>query len=455
MDTCWKVTILKEIKMRGWIHLVAAIAVLLTASSGNTVVGKEKAGADKQSGAVKEMGDESHKDSKSSNIVSHRDFLKENLYTKKELDDWFADKAFPFSKYHPKLGWLRPNRKFRDGIDDSLSVYIYSQTGERVMMNYADMPCRINTYGDSFTECHQVSDGETWQEVLAAHLQEPVRNFGISGWSVYQAYLRMKMEEQKTPAELIILNIYWDDHYRNLDSWRNIRVRKHLQHIESPLPYLKVDLGTGKCTEFSHICPTQQSCYNLCDVNWLEEHLKDDFALNIVLAKLNADNGNEEYAYKLLKETASRHGLNRDKIDWSEPARQIAEQMHDRAALLSTMKIVEWVEEYAKANNKKVLYILSYSKSKIIKYREEGERFDQSFVDLMKKRKLAVIDLMGAHIEDYQGSADNFREYMNGYYVGYGHYNPLGNFFTAFAIKDKVTEMLEPKPIPYRNQDRF
>ncbi|MHC4529090.1 MAG: SGNH/GDSL hydrolase family protein, partial [Planctomycetota bacterium] len=151
--------------------------------------------------------------------VTHGRLLREIRYTKDEVDDWFAGKAFPFSKHHPKLGWLLPNRKFKDGIDDSVSVYTYSETGERVMINYADRPCRINTYGDSFTQCHQVSDGETWQEVLAAHLQEPVRNFGIGGWSVYQAYLRMKMEEKKTPAELIILNIYWDDHYRNLDSW--------------------------------------------------------------------------------------------------------------------------------------------------------------------------------------------------------------------------------------------
>jgi hypothetical protein len=31
----------------------------------------------------------------------------------------------------------------------------------------------------SFTQYHQVSDGETWQEYLAAHLGEPVGDFGI------------------------------------------------------------------------------------------------------------------------------------------------------------------------------------------------------------------------------------------------------------------------------------
>ena len=120
--------------------------------------------------------------------------------------------------------------------DGSISTYSYvGEDGERIMSNYRDRPCRINTYGNSYTQCHQVSDNETWQEVLAAHLQEPVRNFGIGGWSVYQAYLRMLYEEERTPAEYIIFNIYEDDHLRNLDSWRNIRVRKHPQHIESTL----------------------------------------------------------------------------------------------------------------------------------------------------------------------------------------------------------------------------
>jgi len=434
--------------MKTQLVLVAIIAVLLVGCSKVAVVAEESSAPAEYAGAAKELGDEAKVESESKDVVTQRDFLEEIRYTKEEVDDWFAGKAFPFSKHHPKLGWLLPNRQFRDGIDDTLSTYTYSETGERLVVNYAGRPCRINTYGDSFTQCHQVSDGETWQEVLAAHLQEPVRNFGIGGWSVYQAYLRMKMEEKKTPAELIILNIYHDDHYRNLDSWRNIRRRKHKLHIESPLPYLKVNLSTGECTEYPNMCPTQRAYYNLCDVDWLERHFKDDFVLNIVLAKLNAERGNSEYAYKLLEDTAARHGLDSDAIDRTRPAKQIAKELHTRAALLSTMKIVEWVEEYAKANNKKVLYVLSYSDSRIIKYHEKGERFDREFVDFLKKRRLPVVDLMEAHIKDYQGFTGDIEQYLERYFIG--HYNPLGNFFTTFAIKDKVTEMLDPKPIPYR-----
>lgn len=206
--------------------------------------------------------------SKDKEIMNKRTYLSQILYTKKEVDDWFAGKAFPFSKFNSTLGWLLPNARFQDGINDSFSTYTYvDNDGERIMGNYKAEPCRINTYGNSFTQCHQVSDHETWQEVMAAHLQEPIRNYGIGGWSVYQAYLRMLKEEARKPADYIIINIYEDDHKRNLDSWRNIRVNKHPQHIEATLPYLKVNLENQTIQECPNPCLTPESYYHLCDLD--------------------------------------------------------------------------------------------------------------------------------------------------------------------------------------------
>ena len=34
-----------------------------------------------------------------------------------------------------------------------------------------------------------------------------------------------------------------------------------------------------------------------------------------------------------------------------------------------------------------------------------------------------------------------------------GHYNPRGNHFFAYAIKDHVVQWLDPKPITYRKLD--
>jgi hypothetical protein len=203
--------------------------------------------------------------------ITAREYLKGIVYKKEEVTQWLAGKAFPFAKYSSEFGWLLRNARFQDGIGGSRSIYTYGAMDERVTIHYKDQPCRVNTYGNSYTQCHQVSDGETWQEVLAAHLQEPIRNFGVGGWSVYQAYLRMLKEEKRAPAEFIIFNIYDDDHFRNLDSWRNIRVSKHAQFIEPTLPYIAVNVKEERFEERPNVCPTPESVYSLCDLDWVSE----------------------------------------------------------------------------------------------------------------------------------------------------------------------------------------
>ncbi len=50
-------------------------------------------------------------------IIDEKTYLSEILYTKQEVDDWFAGKVFPFSKYHGEFGWLLNSAQFRDGMD--------------------------------------------------------------------------------------------------------------------------------------------------------------------------------------------------------------------------------------------------------------------------------------------------------------------------------------------------
>ncbi len=384
--------------------------------------------------------------------ITVKECLENIIYTEKEIDDWFAGKAFPFAKYSGEFGWLLPNNYFRDGIDNSVSVYNFAgEDGERIMINYKDKPCRINTYGDSFTQCHQVSDGETWQEVLAANFQEPVRNFGIGGWSLYQAYLRMLKEEKRTPSECIIFNIYDDDHKRNLDSWRNIRVKKHERFIEPTLPFVKVNLKEKSFVEFKNPCPTKEIFYNLADSDWVYETFKNDFVLQIMLAHKNANTKNPYQSYSDIMNLATTHGIN-TKIEDSETLIETANDLHNRSAIFASEGIVEKVEKFAKENNKKVLYVLSFPAGSIVRYVEEGKRWDQPFVDFMKSKGLPFVDLMDIHVKEYSQFKFSIKDYLKKYFIG--HYNPMGNLFCAFALKNKLIEMLEPKPISYReNKD--
>ena len=56
------------------------------------------------------------------------------------------------------------------------------------------------------------------------------------------------------------------------------------------------------------------------------------------------------------------------------------------------------------------------------------------------------------HAEEQRKQSLPYPEYMRQYLVaGTGHYNPRGNHLFAYAIKDTLVRMLDPKPLPYRN----
>ncbi|HUR57804.1 MAG TPA: hypothetical protein VM029_08840 [Opitutaceae bacterium] len=380
--------------------------------------------------------------------VTARDMLRGLLYTKKEVDEWLAGKAFPFAKYSSEYGWLLRPGRVREGVDKSVCVYTFGPLDERITINYRDRPCRINTYGNSYTQCHQVSDGETWQEALAAHLQEPLRNFGVGGWSVYQAYLRMLREEQRAPAEFIVFNIYEDDHFRNLDSWRNIRAKKHVRFIEPTLPHVVVNAEEQRFDERPNPCPTPASVYHLTDLDWVEQQFKDDFALRIMLAHANATASNPEQAYADINRLATTHGII-TRVDTGAALSKAAEALHCRTAYFSSMRIVEKIETYARQTGKRVLYVLSGPARNIAQFVSEGVRRDQPFVDFMRAQKLPFVDLLDTHVRDFASYKGDIKDYLARHFIG--HYNPRGNFFCAQAIKGPLVQMLDPKPVPYRS----
>lgn len=413
----------------------------------NSAIGVAALGATTPRLLASEQGAKTVSDAKRTVAITARDYLKGILYTREEVKQWLAGKAFPFAKYNSEFGWLLRNARFQDGVNGSTSVYTYGTLDERTTIHYKDQPCRVNTYGNSYTQCHQVSDGETWQEVLAAHLQEPVRNFGVGGWSVYQAYLRMLKEEQRAPAEFIIFNIYDDDHFRNLDAWRNIRVPKHERFIEPTLPHVIVNEKEGRFDERPNVCPTADSVFHLCDLDWVAERFKDDFALQIMLAHLNANTRNPELTYADTLRLATTHGIV-TRIDTAEALSQTADALHHRSAYFASQRIVERIETFAQAHGKKLLFVLSYPPKSVMRFAKEGLRADQPFVDFLKRRASPVVDLMEAHMDDLALFKGDIKDYVAKFWIG--HYTPRGNFFCAQAILPGLIEMLNPKPSAYR-----
>ena len=79
---------------------------------------------------------------------------------------------------------------------------------------------------------------------------------------------------------------------------------------------------------------------------------------------------------------------------------------------------------------------------------KSGTRYDQEIVDYLVKERFDYFDMNEVHLRDFKKYSLPFDEYMKVYFIG--HYNPRGNHFFAYSVKDTVVKWLDPKPITYR-----
>ena len=342
--------------------------------------------------------------------------------------------------YSADLGWILVDSVRPDGVDGSNTFYHYEPTGCRQRVHAPRGQARIHTYGNSFTHCDQVSDGETWQEYLAAHLREPIENYGVGGYSVYQAYRRMRATQNAHPAPYIILNIWDDDNYRNLDAWRTLRFGRGSK-CGFTLPHLAVDLAADQVEERDNLCPTPDSLYRLADLDWLVETFADDPVLRVVL------NSGEGAAPNLDTEVPVTFGLPLGTGDHS------LRQAHTRAALRATRYVLQQTETFVQQHGKKLLVVLSYSAGGIRRALEGQAPWDRELVDYLQTRDYPCVDLRDYHRAEFAHFDLDIDAYLKRYYNG--HYAPAGNFFFAQALKEKLVDWLDPKPAPYLPYERF
>jgi hypothetical protein len=359
-----------------------------------------------------------------------------------------------WARFDPELGYVLGNFLPTDGIDGSATISTARPDGARTSFMYAGRPCRINTYGDSFTQCHQVSDGETWQEYLAAHLGEPIRNFGMGGYGAYQAYRRMVREERTDHgAKYLIFYIWGDDHIRSLLRCRHALIYPWWDDQGGRMfhnnfwPNLEMDLGTGQFVEKQNLLRTPESLYRMCDPEWMVEHLKDDLALQLYAFKLG-------YIRDLDRPAIDRLAARLDyRMDWGDGAflRSQAGGLLDRYSLRATRLVLEKARRFADERGKKLLVVL-FDPSRALEAMRQGKRrYDQEIVDYLAAGGYNVFDMNEVHLRDYRRSQLPYGDYMKQFFIG--HYNPRGNHFFAYSIKGKVVEWLDPKPITYRQAD--
>ena len=387
---------------------------------------------------------------------SFADYITEGVPTKKDIDVFLND--ISWAQFDPDVGYILSNYMPHDGMDGSSTISTVQPNGARTSFMYTNKPCRINTYGNSFTQCHQVSDGETWQEYLAAHLGEPIRNFGMGGFGVYQAYRRMLREEKTNySAKYIILYIWGDDHIRSLLKSRYILTRQWNQQTnraEGPgkmfhgnfWSHIEIDLQTGKLLEMDSLLPTPQSLYKMTDPDWMYENLRDDLALQMYLYK----NGQiKDIPIQPLK-TLSKHL--KCPADLSpQNLRSSVAQLLDKYSFEATKYILNKAREFTFANNKKLMVIIFNPSLTRDLLNKAPTRYDQEIVDFLNENNFNYIDMNLLHVEDFKSFNLTVDDYFNRYFIG--HYSPVGNHFFAYSIKDRIIKWLDPKPITYQDTE--
>jgi hypothetical protein len=185
----------------------------------------------------------------------------------------------------------------------------------------------------------------------------------------------------------------------------------------------------------------------MTDPQRMVDLLKDDWALQLFAFKLGLI---RDLDRKAVGELAARLD---GAVDWSRPSnlREQAGRLLDRYSLRATLFVLEKARAFARQHNKQLLVILFDPYRVLNELREGRERFDQPVVDYLVREKFKYFDMNEVQLRDFRKQKLPYDEYMKQYFIG--HYNPRGNHFFAYAIKDTIVQWLDPKPITYRDPD--
>jgi hypothetical protein len=385
---------------------------------------------------------------------SYAEYLRNSAVPKEELDIFLNQDSW--AQFDPEVGYILGNYMPHDGIDNSYTLSTVMKDGKRTNSVYADKPCRINTYGNSFTHCHQVSDSETWQEYLAGHLGEPIQNFGMGGFGVYQAYRRLlRREKEDKDSKYVILYMWGDDYVRSVFRCRYASYYTRWNDYGGYMFHgnfwsnIEMDTPTGKLVEKENRINSKEDMYKMSDPEFMYSNLKDDLMLQLYL--LSYDMVNSDLDVEGLNKLANI--LELPEVDFSsiEKMKSTATALKNKYSFEATKYILKKTDEFCKAKGKELM-LVHFDPTSVFKEMVNGKkRYDQEIIDFINNNGYAYFDMNEVHLDDFKKFNLTLDEYMDRYFIG--HYTPSGNHFFAYAIKDKIVEWLDPKPITYQQSD--
>ena len=187
----------------------------------------------------------------------------------------------------------------------------------------------------------------------------------------------------------------------------------------------------------------------MTDPEFMLENLWDDLMVQLHL--LARDMVNTGVDVKGLSRLAEILGL--PEVDLSSPERMMhsAGMLRNSYSFEATKYILEKSAEFCRKRGKKLL-VVHFDPYGVMKQLVMGEeRYDREVIDVIQTQKIRYFDMNQVHVDDYRQFNLSLEEYMDRYFIG--HYNPSGNHFFAYALKDELVDWLEPNPITYQKDD--
>lgn len=183
-----------------------------------------------------------------------------------EIDESLVDGKFV--SFDSELGWERQaNQQKINELNNKKYRRTTDEYGSRICpVGRSETGIKIATFGDSFCECRQVDDTETFQYYLSKSLDCHVSNYGVGNYGLDQALLRMKRRLEQDQADYVVLAVTSTTIARIVSVW------KHYYEFGNVLAVKpRFVLQDNKLTQI----PTPiESRSALVDLHEYEEHLQ-------------------------------------------------------------------------------------------------------------------------------------------------------------------------------------